>query len=184
MATHHLRIKRVALSFAESSVPVYFNAATYIYPMVPAYAASNLQHHGYKVFLMDGIAEKKKYDEWIEELKNKVDYLMVETKSPIVKTHWKQINDIKEKFQHQAYLGRDHVSYLPNELFENSNIDYAIAGGDYDFMSVNLLNHIYKGEKLEGGVYWRKGTRTLRQDLQERSNYQERDLCITVALLP
>ena len=23
----------------------YFNAATYIYPMVPAYAASNLQHH-------------------------------------------------------------------------------------------------------------------------------------------
>ncbi len=142
----------------------YFNAATYIYPMVPAYAASNLQHHGYKVFWMDGIAEKKKYDEWIEELKkNKVDYLMVETKSPIVKTHWKQINDIKEKIPtiKLIWVG-DHVSYLPNELFENSNIDYAIAGGDYDFMAVNLLNHIYKGEKLEGGVYWRKGDKNIK----------------------
>ncbi|MGB3020023.1 MAG: radical SAM protein [Microgenomates group bacterium] len=142
----------------------YFNAATYIYPMVPAYAASNLQHHGYKVFWMDGIAEKKKYNDWIEELKkNKVDYLMVETKSPIVKTHWKQINDIKEKIPSikLIWVG-DHVSYLPNELFENSNIDYAIAGGDYDFMAVNLLNHIYKGEKLEGGVYWRKGDKNIK----------------------
>ncbi len=142
----------------------YFNAPTYIYPMVPAYAASNLQHHGYKVFWMDGISERKKYDVWIEELKkNKVDYLMVETKSPIVKTHWKQINDIKEKLPHikLVWVG-DHVSYLPNELFENSNIDYAIAGGDYDFMIVNLLNHIYKGEKLEGGVYWRKGDKNIK----------------------
>jgi len=145
----------------------YFNAATYIYPMVPAYAASNLQHHGYKVFWMDGIAEKKKYNDWIEELKkNKVDYLMVETKSPIVKTHWKQINDIKEKIPSikLIWVG-DHVSYLPNELFENSNIDYAIAGGDYDFMAVNLLNHIYKGEKLEGGVYWRKGDKNIKARL-------------------
>jgi len=142
----------------------YFNAATFIYPMVPAYAASNLQHHGYKVFWMDGIAEKKKYNDWIEELrKNKVDYLMVETKSPIVKTHWKQINDIKEKIPSikLIWVG-DHVSYLPTELFENSNIDYAIAGGDYDFMSVNILNHIYKGEKLEGGVYWRKGDKNIK----------------------
>ena len=44
----------------------YFNAKTYIYPMVPAYAASNLQHYGYKVYWMDGIAEEKKYDEWMD----------------------------------------------------------------------------------------------------------------------
>ena len=39
----------------------YFNAPTYIYPMVPAYAATNLQKNGYKVYWMDGIAEKKTY---------------------------------------------------------------------------------------------------------------------------
>ena len=37
----------------------YFNAPTYIYPMVPAYAASNLKDKGYEVYWMDGIAEKK-----------------------------------------------------------------------------------------------------------------------------
>ncbi|MEK7070829.1 MAG: hypothetical protein AAB966_03405, partial [Patescibacteria group bacterium] len=142
----------------------YFNAATYIYPMVPAYAASNLQHHGYKVYWMDGISEKKKYDQWIDELAaTGADYLMVETKSPIVKTHWKQINDIKEKLPHLklVWVG-DHVSYLPLELFENSNLDYAITGGDYDFMIVNLLNHIYMGEELEGGVYWRSTNKDIK----------------------
>jgi len=135
----------------------YFNAATYIYPMVPAYAASNLQHKGYKVYWMDGISERKEYDVWIEELKkSKADYLLVETKSPIVKTHWKQINDLKEKLPNLKLIWvGDHVTYIPLELFENSNVDYAITGGDYDFVIVNLLNHIYKGEELEGGVYWR-----------------------------
>ncbi len=142
----------------------YFNARTYIYPMVPAYAASNLQDKGYKVFWMDGIAEKKRYEEWMKDLKKvNPDYLMVETKSPIVKTHWKQINDLKKRFPKikLIWVG-DHVSYLPVELFENSNIDYAITGGDYDFVSVNLLNHIHKGEELEGGVYWRKSDKAIK----------------------
>lgn len=55
----------------------------------------------------------------------------------------------------------DHVSYLPQESFEKSKVDYIITGGDYDFVVVNLLNHIYKGEKLEGGVYWREGKKIL-----------------------
>src|SRR3990167_9822503 len=135
----------------------YFNAATYIYPMVPAYAASNLQDKGYKVYWMDGIAEKKEYAEWVKELKKmKPDYLMVETKSPIVKKHWKIIDDLKKQVPKTklVWVG-DHISYLPLEIFENSKVDYAITGGDYDFVIVNLLNHIYKGEALEGGVYWR-----------------------------
>lgn len=142
----------------------YFNAATYIYPMVPAYAASNLQHHGYKVYWMDGISERKKYDEWVDELSaTSADYLMVETKSPVVKTHWKQINDLKKKLPHLKLIWvGDHVSYLPIELFENSKVDYAIIGGDYDFVVVNLLNHIYKGEELEGGVYWRAGDKDIK----------------------
>ncbi|MBI3619799.1 radical SAM protein [Candidatus Roizmanbacteria bacterium] len=135
----------------------FFNAPTYIYPMVPAYAASNLQDKGYKVYWMDGISERKKYKEWLRDLKRvKPDYLLVETKSPVVKTHWKQVNDIKKHLPKlkTIWVG-DHISYLPLEIFENSKIDYAITGGDYDFVVVNLLNHIYKGEELEGGVYWR-----------------------------
>ena len=137
----------------------YFNAATYIYPMVPAYAASNLKHHGYNVYWMDGIAEKKKYEEWANEVASvSPDYLMVETKSPAVKIHWQQIADLKERLPHLKLIWvGDHVSYLPLELFENSPIDYAITGGDYDFVAANLLNHIHVGEELEGGVYWQEG---------------------------
>ena len=46
----------------------YFNHPTYIYPMVPAYAASLAKSKGYEVVWMDGIAEKKKYSEWIGDL--------------------------------------------------------------------------------------------------------------------
>ncbi len=142
----------------------YFNAPTYIYPMVPGYAASNLQYKGYKTYWMDGIAERKKYKDWIKELKAvKPDYLLVETKSPIVKTHWKQINDIKKQLPNLKLIWvGDHISYLPIEIFENSRVDYAITGGDYDFVIVNLLNHIYKGEALEGGVYWRQSNKDIK----------------------
>lgn len=142
----------------------YFNAPTYIYPMVPAYAASNLQKHGYRVYWMDGIAEKKDYNQWVKELKKtKADYLMVETKSPVVKTHWKQINDLKKKLPNLKLIWvGDHISYLPLEIFEHSKLDYAITGGDYDFVVVNLLNHIHKGKPLEGGMYWRKGDKNVK----------------------
>jgi len=46
----------------------YFHSPTYIYPMVPAYAASLLKESGYDVYWMDGIAEKKTYIEWEKEL--------------------------------------------------------------------------------------------------------------------
>lgn len=142
----------------------YFNAPTYIYPMIPAYAASNLQDKGYKAYWMDGIAERKKYQEWVEELgKINPDYLMVETKSPIVKKHWKQIDDLKKQLPKLKLIWvGDHVTFLPLEIFENSKLDYAITGADYDFVSVNLLNHIHKGEELESGIYWRKGDKNIK----------------------
>ena len=142
----------------------YFNASTYIYPMVPAYAASNLQVKGYKVYWMDGIAEKKEYAQWVKELKQiKPDYLLVETKSPIAKTHWKIIDDLKKQVPKikLVWVG-DHISYVPLEIFENSKVDYAITGGDYDFVIVNLLNHVHKGELLEGGVYWRANNKDIK----------------------
>ncbi len=142
----------------------YFNAPTYIYPMVPAYAASNLQEHGYDVRWMDGIAERKTYKEWLAELKEfNPDYLMVETKSPIVKKHWKMIGELKKKFPKMKLIWvGDHISYIPHEIFENSPLDYAIKGGDYDFGVVNLLNHIHRGEELEGGIYWRHGDKNIK----------------------
>ena len=74
----------------------FFNAKTYIYPMVPAYAASVAREAGYEVVWLDVIAEELTYDEWLKRLKaEKPDLLMIETKAPVVKRHWKYIKDIR-----------------------------------------------------------------------------------------
>lgn len=147
----------------------YFNAKTYIYPMVPAYAASNAQKHGYKVKWMDGIAEEQTWDQWLKELKKyKPDVLMVETKSPIVKKHWEITKILKKELPKLllVWVG-DHVTFAPEEMLDNSKVDYLITGGDYDFVIVNLLDYLSNSSsrsksrdltpptKLEGGIWWR-----------------------------
>lgn len=146
----------------------YFNSPTYIYPMVPAYTASLLKKNGYKVYWLDGIAEKKTYQEWIKQLKRiKPDYLMMETKAPVIKTHWKQINEIKKIIPKiKIVLVGDHVTFKPFESFENCKVDYVITGGDYDFVFLNLLNHIYYKKPLEGGVYWLKSNKSIKSNIK------------------
>lgn len=137
----------------------YFNSPTYIYPMVPAYAASLAKKRGYDVVWMDGIGGKQTYAQWMEQLeKEKPDLLMVETKSPVVKFHWKVTRELKEKFPNMllAWVG-DHVTYIPKEMMDNSAVDYAITGGDYDFLLSDLADSITKGTVLPGGIWGRKG---------------------------
>lgn len=135
----------------------YFNAPTYIYPMVPAYTASYLKQQGFTVYWMDGIAEQQTYQQWCDDLSAAgADYLLIETKSPVIKKHWQQIAELKQKFPHcKIILVGDHVTFMPLESMDHCPVDYIITGGDYDFVIVNLLRHIYLGEELEGGVYWR-----------------------------
>ena len=42
----------------------YFNNKTFIYPVVPAVAATVLQRHGYEVAWLDGIAEEWSFEEY------------------------------------------------------------------------------------------------------------------------
>src|SRR3990167_8537370 len=154
----------------------YFNAKTYIYPMVPAYAASQAKSKGYDVVWLDGIAQEWSYKRWLEEIeKEHPDMLMVETKSPIVKNHWKISKDLKEKFPDLilVWVG-DHVTYIPKEIMDNSAIDYAITGGDYDFMLSDLADSITKGIPLVGGIWGRKGD--TRVTLSDFIRFEESDL--------
>jgi hypothetical protein len=63
----------------------WFHKPTYIYPMVPAYAATLLKENEYDVVWADGIAEQITYEEWIACLEG-TDVLAMETKTPVVKT--------------------------------------------------------------------------------------------------
>lgn len=154
----------------------FFNAKTYIYPMVPAYAASQAKANGYDVVWLDGIAEEWSYDQWVSELeKEQPDMLMVETKAPVVKQHWEIIADLKKKFPELilVWVG-DHVTWNPKETMMNSNVDYLITGGDYDFMLTDLANAITKGEVLVGGIWGRSGDKRVK--LSDFIKYEDNDI--------
>src|SRR4030066_2318556 len=74
----------------------YFQSPTYIFPVVPSYAATLLKNSGYEVIWDDGIAEEKTYDQWLKAIeKNNPDVIAIETKTPVVKKHWSIISDVK-----------------------------------------------------------------------------------------
>ena len=75
----------------------YFKEPTYIYPVVPAQAATLLQKAGHQVIWLDCLAEGISDDRFIEIIKQeKPDLIAFETKTPVVKQHWKIINALKE----------------------------------------------------------------------------------------
>jgi radical SAM superfamily enzyme YgiQ (UPF0313 family) len=136
----------------------WFNNPTYIYPMVPAYAATLLEEEGYKVSWDDGIAEGLKFSEYMSRMvKEQPDIIAIETKTPVIMTHWKIINDLKDELpETRIVLMGDHVTALPQESFNECRVDYVLTGGDYDFLLLNLCNHLSKGEELEPGIWYRE----------------------------
>lgn len=136
----------------------WFSDPTYIYPMVPSYAATLLKDAGYEVIWDDGIAEGKSYNQWLGDLtRNDPDVMMIETKTPIIKKHWQIIEDIKEMCpEKKVILVGDHVTALPRESIDNSRVDYILTGGDYDFLLLNLVRFLEDKEELEFGIWYKE----------------------------
>jgi hypothetical protein len=135
----------------------YFNNPTYIYPVIPAYAATLLKEAGYEVEWADGIAEHKSMDEYINWMNDfDPDVYVCEVKTPVVKAVWEAIKTIKkERPQMKCILMGDHITALPEESLLNSPVDYCLTGGNFDTGLVNLMNHFYRDESMRPGVYWR-----------------------------
>ncbi|PJE67881.1 B12-binding domain-containing radical SAM protein, partial [Candidatus Shapirobacteria bacterium CG10_big_fil_rev_8_21_14_0_10_38_8] len=145
--------------------------------MVPAYAATMLKNAGYKVIWLDGIAGEQTYSEWLSDVKKeKPDLLMIETKTPVIKRHWKIISDIKKletgNWKLDICLVGDHVTALPEESFKNSKVDYILTGGDYDFLLLNLANYLSKGEKLESGIWYRTEIRNTKYEIRNTGKFK------------
>ena len=152
----------------------YFHSETFIYPVVPAQAATLLKNAGYQVVWNDCIAEGWSYGRFLDFIKEeKPDLIAMETKTPVIEQHWKMLNDLKQlsSANHQLWtvLMGDHVTALPQESFENSKVDFVLTGGDYDFLLLNLCNFLKKqretnqssdlssqlSAKLEPGIWYR-----------------------------
>jgi len=137
----------------------WFSESTYIYPMVPAYAATLLRQAGYDVVWDDAIAEEKSYSEWLRDVEStSPDVMMVETKTPVVKRHWKIMDDVKKAVPDvKIVLVGDHVTALPLESMQNSHVDFVLTGGNYDFLLLNLVKRLDgKRNDFEPGIWFRE----------------------------
>lgn len=179
---------RIFISFppieSEKGIPLlsqnrqfqWFNEPTYIYPVIPAYAASLLKEKGHSVFWDDGIAEELDYQTWKKRLfKKRPDIIAMETKTPVVEKHWEMIDELKAEIKESQQKSKilkgasgdknwnpkfvlmgDHITALPKETMENSQVDFVIQGGDFDFILLNIANYLNGKEKLKEGVWYRE----------------------------
>lgn len=120
-----------------------FEKHSTIYPILLASAATLLKHHGHDVTWDDAITKKEKYYDWIKKIaETRPDIIAIETKTPVIKMHWKIVEDInKSSPKTRVVLMGDHVNEFPEESLEQG-VDFVLAGGDYDIELLNLLEQI------------------------------------------
>ena len=134
----------------------YFNNPTFIYPVIPATAATVLAQAGHEVAWLDGIASQQSYLQFIASLEAFApDLIAIETKTPTVKAYWQTINDLKKRFPDmRIVIMGDHVTALPEESLLNSKVDFVLTGGDYDVSLLALADHLETGTDLPSGIYY------------------------------
>lgn len=115
----------------------WFSRPTYIFPVVPATAATLLKRARHEVLFLDGIAAELTEKEFEDELAAFGPELVVlETKTPVVKRHWAwcAAHDCK------TVLVGDHVTALPEESIAKEGVWAIIPGGDWDFGLLDYVN--------------------------------------------
>ena len=134
----------------------WFSRPTYIFPVVPATAATMLKKAGHEVLFLDGIASglsPEAFDEKLSEFKPEI--VVLETKTPVVKRHWKWIEEhlprgtdgtsggsVPLPEDVKFVLVGDHVTALPEESVAKPGVWAVIPGGDWDY---GLLDFIAAG---------------------------------------
>ncbi len=139
----------------------WMSMSSYIYPLVPASAATVLKEAGHDVLWYDGIAECLRYEHFLKTIESEgVDLVVLETKTPVVKKHWAVIEDIKRvRPETKTLLMGDHVTALPEESMTRSKVDLVLTGGDYDFSLRAIADALSGRGDLPPGVYYREGDR-------------------------
>ena len=126
----------------------WFSRPTYIFPVVPATAATMLKKAGCDVLFLDGIAAEMTPGEFDAKLEAfRPDIVVVETKTPVVKRHWAWIEKFTSRMSAAGSPPRvvmvgDHVTALPQESAEKPGVWAIVPGGDWD---CGLLDFIEAG---------------------------------------
>ena len=189
---------RIAIAYpplpSEKGVPLlsqnrqfqWFSRPTYIFPVVPATAVTMMKKAGHEVAWLDGIAEEWTPEAFMQRLAEfSPDVVVLETKTPVVKRHWKWISNYKASGgKAKVVLVGDHVTAMPEESMEKCPVDFILTGGDWDFLLKNIVESSFDSAKFEPGIWYRgeggKAANTGRFKLDHDLNsapWIDRDLC-------
>jgi radical SAM superfamily enzyme YgiQ (UPF0313 family) len=126
--------------------------------VVPATAATMLKNAGHEVLFLDGIAAELSEEEFDRRLDGFApDFVVLETKTPVVKRHWRWITEFKKRSSAKVALVGDHVTALPEESMAECPVDFILTGGDWDFLLKNLVEAQGDATKYENGIWYRDG---------------------------
>ena len=128
-----------------------------LYPVVMATAASWLKKNGHQVLWLDGITRRLATVEFRRCLREfKPELIVLETKTPVMTRVWAEVHRLKkENPEVKVVLVGDHATMFPQESFNRCQVDWVVAGGDYDFGLVGLVDHLVTGAKKPAGVFYR-----------------------------
>jgi radical SAM superfamily enzyme YgiQ (UPF0313 family) len=135
----------------------WYHVGSYIFPVVPASAATLLSQNGLDVIWNDAIAEAWDFQKYMDHFINeKPDVVVFETKTPVIRKHWDLISKLKKIHpQCKTILMGDHPTALPRESMEKSMVDYVIEGGHYDIVLLDLARFLRGDGSLPTGVWYR-----------------------------
>lgn len=136
----------------------WYHVPSFIYPVVAAMAATILEQEGFEVVWNDCIAQKLGEEQFYSFMGNeKPGLIAIETKTPIIRQHWKIIERLKQNYpEMRVALFGDHVTALPSESMQHSKVDFVITGGNYDLSLLAVAKHLRDGSNLPPGVWHRK----------------------------
>ena len=123
----------------------WFSRPTYIFPVVPATAATMLRKSGCDVLFLDGIAAEMSSEDFDARLEAfRPDIVVVETKTPVVKRHWAWIEKFSARMSAagspvRVVMVGDHVTALPQESAEKPGVWAIVPGGDWDYGLIDFI---------------------------------------------
>ena len=132
-----------------------FTAPAFIYPVIPAMAATLLKRAGHEILWSDGPAEGLAWEQQMREIERfQPDLLAWEVKTPSVMFTWSKIDAVKERLPRcTTVLMGDHVTALPQESMDRCAADIVLTGGDYDFGLMAVSARLAAGEAVTGIVH-------------------------------
>ena len=132
----------------------YFQKPTYLLPVVHAQAATWLKEMGHNVIWDDGNAQRKTYEQWINDLvAHTPDIIVFESTTPVMKFYWKTINELKSKLPDTTIVMTGyHSMRMPVETMENSQTDVVLKSNHVDFALKRLVEFIAANDNWKAEI--------------------------------